>query len=350
MKTRELGVLAGRVPVAMHAGTRRIAVYSPGSCLLSRPNRVHFYDWSTLQLVLKASCDIIYLDRITFSPDGSLLAGGCFNTEHKLSAFITTLSDAKQHKVRYGETPTLAPFKPSGSHCVCFDPSGDYFAVADNTGPHVYCLGVPRVVSGSPLIVGYLTAEGRLLTCHALRYSPDGKTLAQQCTWTNDGFVQTNLFRGVKLWRVEVTEGAVKLSFRGTFQYAGTGLTTDSHPIGLAFSPDGRLLAVGGDQKGADKIKLVSLEGLEWLGSSPELGSGVSWLCFTETGDHLVSGSMDGAVRRWKLNRGAEGTSLDLIDEARASGAILDAVLIGGGRTAVAAYQATGGVGVAEFA
>jgi WD40 repeat protein len=71
----------------------------------------------------------------------------------------------------------------------------------------------------------------------------------------------------------------------------------------IAFSPDGNILASGGDDK---KIRLWDLStgqtGRQLIGHSSRIRS----LTFSPDGHHLASAGDDGTVRLWGTTRGGE--------------------------------------------
>jgi WD40 repeat protein len=111
-------------------------------------------------------------------------------------------------------------------------------------------------------------------------YSPDGRSIA---SGSLDG--------AVKVWGART--GKQLHTFRASTMYVR----------GLAFSPDSRLLATGGQDDPDSKVKLWDLETGQLVHTFHGLGKGVVGLAFSPDGQTLACACQDrhGSVRLWDL-------------------------------------------------
>ena len=159
----------------------------------------------------------------------------------------------------------------------------------------------------------------------AVRFSPDGKTLAVAVTDTagsGSAVHQTDAGSGQKRIRIRCAGHPLSLAWspEGTFLAAGCRNSTATvwkinsrtnprtfnaklgRMWGIAFSPDGRLLA---GSKGTIPLLWDFAEGHESLRLEGH-GRGISSIAFSPDGRSLVTGSYDYTVRLWDLATGQE--------------------------------------------
>jgi WD40 repeat protein len=119
-------------------------------------------------------------------------------------------------------------------------------------------------------------------------YSPNGALLAG----TNLGYYAARMKRAAYVWRTTDHALAYKL---GGFRY---------WVYAVAFSADGVLLAVGGDDRW---VKLYDVQSGEERGPTlPQLPYSVSSLAFSPQGRLLVAGCDGSQMKFWDLDAGAE--------------------------------------------
>ena len=199
---------------------------------------------------------------VDFSPDGSTLASGSFDTTVLL------------HDVASGRalTPALEGRSRSVLN-VAYSPDGHMLVAATASGN----LRRWDAATGQPL--------GELMTGHAgpitgLAISPDGKTIA------SGAFDNT-----IRLWDA------------ATGRPLGEPLTGHTNWIlGLAFSPDSRTLASGSSDS---TVRLWDVAAHTPIGEPLNGHTGwVTDLAWTSDGSTLVSGSLDKTVRFWDAATG----------------------------------------------
>ncbi|HEY0380076.1 MAG TPA: TIR domain-containing protein [Pyrinomonadaceae bacterium] len=215
------------------------------------------------------------VNKVVFSPDGKLLAGGSGGASGRDNS--VWLWDAASGQ------PIGAPLAGHKNqvNCVAFSPDGKLLASGDSAGGIIVWDVATRQPLGSPL-------AGQRDAVYSLAFSADSKILA------SGGFNNEMGATGeIYLWDV-VTRKPLAEPLRGH-----TGIVRS-----LAFSPDGRTLASGNGRPTQDGGTVIfwDVAARKPLGQ-PLVGhrDSISCLAFSPDGRVLASGSADKTVRLWDV-------------------------------------------------
>jgi WD40 repeat protein len=253
--------------------------FSPDGTTLavSGSETVHLWDVATgRECVSLRHGEDIY--SIAFAGDGSALAVG---GQEQVSIWRGIPS-----------SPRPPDFTPSATHApVVFSPDGSLLA----TGRRVP-LGAQLIdLASAPAAKGRLSKQ-TLWKAYVpeLAFSPDGKRLAALLYGEHKGKESWN-------WRLWDVPGGRTLP--AEFEVLPHG----GDVCGLAFSPDGRTLAVGIGQL-ASEVQLWDVEeGTRKATLGPDAGP----FAFLPDGRGLLSEGEGGTVKRWNLATGREEVSLE---------------------------------------
>ncbi|HEY7315344.1 MAG TPA: sigma-70 family RNA polymerase sigma factor [Gemmataceae bacterium] len=177
-----------------------------------------------------------------------------------------------------GERITRRDAPTSANGIWTLSPDGQLW-VSQNQGPRV---GVHTVATGKEI----LSIDGKCDGVWPAVFSPDGRLLAGVCHHgrTKEGI--DDYLSSIVLW--ELATGAEVRRIK---------LKPGSPEIALAFSPNGRILASGGD--GSVGLQLWDVATGERLHRYPDQGAKVRSLSFDAAGRRLVSGLADGTALVW---------------------------------------------------
>jgi WD40 repeat protein len=213
---------------------------------------------------------------LSFSPDGRFLASG---SEDK-RVFLWTVGSVGQH------FNTMAEKLPSVDS-VAFSPDGKYMAIGVDRKKVIKIYNMGKKVRS----VETITLDSEQELPKSLAFSPDSKLLAS-----------VDQKGDIKLWHAE--DG----------RPVGPKIAAHTGNIGnLHFSPDGKLLSLGSwngvlNPRGIDRrIRIFDIKSSNQLPSpSDRLTDAVGNLAFSPDGKLLALGTDTGSVRLWNVQTGSD--------------------------------------------
>jgi WD40 repeat protein/predicted Ser/Thr protein kinase len=210
-----------------------------------------------------------YVLSVAFSPDSRWLASGSGDTIKLWD--VNTGQEVRSLRAHAWYVTSLA-----------FSPDGQWLASGSEENEQHAIINLWDPVSGRA--VRTFTARAGWIEDVSVAFSPDGRRLASASRYDST----------INLW--DAASGRAVRSFTG-----------QSGNRSLAFSPDGRWLAVGRDD---DKLELWDVaSGQEVRTLAGHTGSVFS-VAFSPDGRTLASGSVDGTIRLWDPSSGREVRTL----------------------------------------
>ncbi len=237
--------------------------------------------------------------QIAWSPDGKQMASLSFRREKRKGGGEDDLDFYSTVKVWDAETgkekASLGEVKNTGAVMIAFSPDGATLALSYRrqieVGDKIELWDANKAALKMTIELDYGRVAPKVV------FAPDGKTLAVLYAGDTDRDRKVEgLQGGVRLW--DVGTGKALRSLRGHKHLA----------ISAAFSPDGKLLATGGDQH--DKTVRLWDVAAGTPVRSFDLGDAAPALAFSPDGKALASGLGDGHVVLWDPATGKEVKSL----------------------------------------
>jgi len=241
---------------------RSLAVSPDGELVATGDKAGQVQVWSAAdgRLVRQMDAGPEWVSAVQFSPDGALLVSAT-----AAQVALWQVSSGARLDDRFPGATRPAIFSPDGRHLV---------AAREDVGVGVWELG-----REAPLFEVDITG----LTPSALCLSPDGRLLATAHTGGEQ--------RKARLWRMTWGEPVLELTVSTGAESAIMRLAW-----GLAFSPDGRLLATGDS---AGFVKLWDVGSGDLRREIPAHSKAITSAAFSPDGRVLVTGGNDGTVRFW---------------------------------------------------
>jgi WD40 repeat protein len=245
---------------------RRFVQASSGN--ISNTNKVLTERYQQIGQALSISARAV--STLAFSPDGQTLASGSVD-----GAISLWNADTRQLiGLLPNDNTTLV-------RSVAFSPDGKILASAGNDKQITLWDVATRQPLGS-------TLSGFTDNVNSIAFSPDGRTLASgSCS-------EHNSQSGI------CTEGEIRFWDVATQQLLGEPIAAHTDAVfSVAFSPDSKLLASGGDD---NEIRLWDVQTHQPIGT-PLVGhtNSVISVAFSPDGKTLASGSQDKEVRLWDV-------------------------------------------------
>ena len=252
--------------------------YGPGGGTLAVGGDGSVQLWDTASSTLLASHPLpatMYANATVFRP---AKAGGALLAVAVSNGMVELLNGSTLAPV----APPLTVISGAGAaESVAFSPDGRLLATgADDGSVRLFDVTNPA----HPRQLTVVRGAGNADPIYTVVFAPDGETIAAASVNTDS----------VQLWRLTSGDGLVS---------AGPDLGgMASYPIGLAFTPDSRTLAIGNSDKLVYLWNVASPAHPRRLGAPLTGPSGQTWtVAISPDGKTLAAGANDGTVWLWNL-------------------------------------------------
>ncbi len=217
----------------------------------------------------------IKVSSLAFSPDGRTLAVSSRGT--------TTLWDAAAGTAR------VVLSHADGQSGIAFSPHGHLLAAAGSDGTvQLWNTSTGKAVT---TLASYFRDNG--IKVSSLAFSPDGRTLAVSS-------------RGgeVDLWDIAASRMDIVM---GVAMASTSPVTNTRHPVSVAFSPNGNIIATSGTN-GSAQLRDATGHIRVTLNAST---APVTWITFSPDGRTIATSTANGKIQLWDVTTGHLRITLD---------------------------------------
>jgi RNA polymerase sigma factor (sigma-70 family) len=237
--------------------------------------------------------------QMFFSPDARSLAALVVDFQNQQAKNVLKLWDVTTGEERL----RIDQPEQHWLHSIAFSPDGKILAWHANDG-------LIRLVNPTTGKIRRTIEAGAV---SRFTFSPDGKMLLTEGnTHRLDGDRLSRLHQIVQLW--DVASGREVRRFAGKAQTPGQMIRPfDPGSAGLALSPDGTILALGGEQH---RVRLLDTKTGKELHPLVGHDTGLSSVQFSPDGQTLITRGDDGTLRAWETLGGKQRRQIPVPDGA----------------------------------
>jgi WD40 repeat protein len=267
------------------------------------------------------------LDHISFNDSGNKIVSAIrsqLRRNSSISIYFAKLSmliyDIETNKHYYKHMNTTSQAGAHGGKKAAFSHGTNLVAVSDYE-QIVYVARVDKILEdkeGEPVFS--TLDENTFLYSHGLSWAPNDELLAHVYYEHKKGSPVTGI---ISIWKLDGKGWKLNPRHLKNIKFEVQKDENIFSDIGLAFSPDSRLIAVGGDTD-IEMVKLFDIESGKLLCKSPNIPSRIPKIQFTPDGKYMITGGKDGILRIWEVQDMNNSYALSILISYDFKGEILD--------------------------